>query len=237
MYGIYNVYSRRIGAQECPGLKFEFYKTDYFTFRVLAELYAEVENKEYLFKIKSIADLSRYRPFLASFGIACYVVLNRGRGDEIIIGHRSGNVAVDREKMHFSMNEALSEIDRNRYHSLDFDECVIRGLHEELGVGPANKDRISDLVYLDFGLDINRFEAGISCVLRYEIDENHGLEEFYNSYEIAKDKHLETGKLNLIRVTDIGEYLDANSDRFSAGARSCLKSIETRYKHGYLPLK
>lgn len=235
MYGMEKCRAQRHGLEEQAGLAFEFYTTDFFTWRVFAEIYSGLLREGKRIEVRSLTDLNKNRIFLNSFGLAAFLIVNRGNGEEIILGHRSNEVIVDKGKLHFTMNEALSLLDKNEYGAVDFMACVKRGLQEELGIGQRQRDHLGDVIFLDFGMDSSRFEPGISCLIRYRFSEEHTWSDFLRNYEEnAKDRRLESTGLETIKLKEIDRFLEERSDEISSGARSALRAIATRAKNGHL---
>ena len=235
MYGIENIRATRNTKTEEAGLDICFYKTDYFTYRVFGRIYQKLKIQGLDFEINKLPDLNKfYTPFLSSFGIANFIIINRGNGDEIIIGQRSNSVVVDKGKLHFSMNEAFSLTDRNQYGQLSFTACLFRGLKEEIGISPTFSSEISEYKFLDLGLELDRFEVGISSFVRINLNDKLTFKKFVDFYNIAQDKELETETLICIPIKNIDTFLKENYSKMSKGSRTILKSLYSRYEAGYL---
>jgi hypothetical protein len=114
---------------------------------------------------------------------------------------------------------------------------MFRGLEEELGVSPLFKKYISQYEFLDLGMDIDRFEMGITSFVRIELDATFTYQNLLELYSIAKDKELETGIIESIKMKDIDHYIKENYNNFSAGCRATLKALSARYKAGYFPME
>ena len=137
MYGVKKVRNERLTIEEEAGLDMIFYKTDYFTFRVFAKIYEKLKNNSLGFKVEKLQDLNLYSPFLSGFGLGAFVIINQGKGDEVLLGRRSNGVIVDKGNWHYSMNEAFSMKDVDEYGYPSLSTCLYRGLQEELGISSA----------------------------------------------------------------------------------------------------
>jgi hypothetical protein len=230
LFGIDFIRAERTNDSEEPGLSINFYQTDYFTFRVFASLYKKYSHK---FKITNIQSLNILSPFLSSFGLGNFVIINDGKQDFVLLGHRSNNVIVDRNKLHFSMNEAFSLMDIDEFNNPSFRSCLFRGLKEELGIDERFRQNI-EYGFLDLGMDINRLEMGISSYARIQFDAHLTPDLLKNLYLIAQDGELETDKLELVPMKKLDTFINENSENMSAGCRATLRSLLIRYKIGYL---
>ena len=235
--GLYGVEVRRIGSKERTGLSLKFYQTDYYTYQVLSRIY-QIALRGVVPGIEpnSISDLRRIRFLTASFGVACWIILDAGKGPEVLIGHRSNSVVVDQDKLHFSMNEALNSLDQLQSGNYDLSACVYRGLEEELGIRSEFRRQLSDVRFLDFGVDLERLEAGISCFIEIRLDENFTLADLKEMVGISKDAAFETKGLYLQPLASLADYLEEHEKSMSAGARSGLEMLISRYRAGYVPI-
>lgn len=235
--GLYGVEVRRIGSKERTGLSLKFYQTDYYTYQVLSNIYqTALRGIVPDIEPKSISDLRQVRFLTASFGVACWIILDAGEGPEVLIGHRSDSVVVDKDKLHFSMNEALNSLDQLQSGNYDLSACVYRGLEEEIGIRSEFRRHLSEVRFLDFGVDLERLEAGISCFIEIRLDENFTLADLKEMVGISKDAAFETKGLYLQPLASLHDYLERHKKSMSAGARSGLEMLVSRYKAGYVPV-
>ena len=148
----------------------------------------------------------------------------------MIIAHRGSNVIVDRDKLHFSMNEAFSMLDVDMYGNPSFVSCLYRGLKEELGISEAYNSNILKYGFLDLSIDVDRLECGISCYVKLRFGNNFTIEQFAELYKTSKDRELETTELEFVPMTELRNYLKNNAERFSSGAIHGLYSLLSRYE-------
>ena len=132
------------------------------------------------------------------------------------------------------MNEAFSLTDKNQYGQLSFTACLFRGLKEEIGISQTFSSEISEYKFLDLGLELDRFEIGISSFVRINLNDKLTFEKFVDFYNIAQDKELETETLKCIPLKNINTFLKENYSKMSKGSRAILKSLYSRYEAGYL---
>ncbi|MCW3466641.1 hypothetical protein [Chitinophaga nivalis] len=232
--GIYKLRTTRLNTEEKSGLDMQFYTTDYFTYRVFSNLYQSLLNDHQAMKIEKPADINLYNVFFSSFGICTFIIINRGNGDEVILGKRSDAVMVERNKWHYSMNEAFNARDKDEYGHPSFHACVYRGLEEELGIGERYQKNIKKLEFFDLVLLTNRLESGITSYVRLQLDENLSFDELMGLYRIAQDSALETVALEVLPVRKIDQFIQQHSTDISDGCRHALRALHARYKAGYL---
>lgn len=235
MLGVYKIQLQRIGELEQSSLNIKFYKTDFFTYRVFAQAYERLKDR---FEVNGIQDLNNYyTPFLSSFGIANYLIIDDGKEDKILFGYRSNNVAVDKNKIHFSMNEAFSlqDVDSTEnYNNLSLSFCLKRGLREELGISSEiQRDNLEDFGFMSLAMDMNRFEIGLSSYARLRVDENFKITDLERAYQSAQDGELETKSVILKKISEVEEYTESNFDDMSVSARNVINTLLARYKSGY----
>lgn len=230
MYGVKKIRTERRTDDEKAGLDIDFYKTDYFTYNVLNKIYQKIGKQN--FTIERAKDLNFYSPFLSSFGLATFVVVNRGNGDEILIGKRSQSVFVDKGKWHYSMNEAFTIKDIDEYGNPSLTACLFRGIKEELGINELFKKYVDQYFFLDFLMITDRFEVGVSSCIRIKFDKNFTYINLLNLYQIGQDHKLETDSIQLIPVREINSFISENYNDISSACRGSLKLFKTRYDAG-----
>lgn len=231
MFGVNHLSVNRVSIEENSFINFRVYTSDYFTYRVFAFIYQQ--HKESI-NITNIASLNEITPFLSSFGIGCFVIANNGEKDFVLLAERSGNVIVDTNKKHFSINEAFSLLDVDNYGNPNFTACLNRGLKEELGIHENYRFNIYQYGFLDLGMDINRLEMGISCYAKLRFDNKFTPKLLKELYSLAQDRELETKELIFIPFDELDKYLIDNKNSFSSGCYATLTSLNTRYKVGLL---
>lgn len=227
LFGVDNIRLNRSGVDENAFLSIDFYKTDYFTYRVFAKIYQKYRER---FDLQNIVAINSIPHFLSSFGLGCYIIASDGLQDYMIIAHRGTNVIVDRDKLHFSMNEAFSMLDVDMYGNPSFVSCLFRGLKEELGINEAYISNIIKYGFLDLSVDVDRLECGISCYVKLLFNNQFTIEQFSKLYKTSKDKELETVELEFVPMSDLNNYIRNNAQRFSSGCLHGLYSLLSRYE-------
>ena len=185
-YGVFNLRFTRFGEDENPGVEIDFFRTDYFTHRIFRSIYHELKDAGHPIAAAGMADFLQYRPFLTSFGINTVLICKGERGREIVLSKRSGRVHGDVPKYHITMNEGLSQTDRDPFGKVDLELCFKRGLLEEIGVHEKLYQLAVKGAFYDFFLEKKNFEIGLSSVFELELNFAKDIEPL-----IARDKHLE----------------------------------------------
>ena len=227
LFGVDHIGLNRSGEHENAALSIDFYKTDYFTYRVFAHIYQKYKEQ---FCLQNIVAINAIPHFLSSFGLGCYILASDGVQEYMIVAHRGANVIVDRDKLHFSMNEAFSMLDVDMYGNPSLVSCLYRGLKEELGLSEAYNAHIQQYGFLDLSIDVDRLECGISCYVKLRFSNHFTIEQFAELYKTSKDKELETKELDFVPMAELRTYLKNNADRFSSGALHGLYSLLSRYE-------
>ena len=227
LFGIDSMRINRCGTEENAALSMDFYRTDYFTYRVFANIYQKYKDK---FSLRSIRELNAIPHFLSSFGLGCYIIASDGQEDYMIIAHRGSNVIVDQNKLHFSMNEAFSMLDIDMFGNPSLVSCLYRGLKEELGSSEAYNPNILRYGFMDLSIDVDRLECGISCYTRLRFNNSFTIEQFSELYKSSKDKELETTELKFIPMKSLRSFIKENESSFSSGCLCGLYSLLTRYE-------
>lgn len=213
-YGVFDIRTRRFGEREEPGVELDFFQTDYFTHRVFRSIYDELKERHH--EIESCSPhiaLQKYKPFFTSFGINCLLISRGTMGKEIVLAKRSAKVAGNEPLYHVTMNEGLSQTDKDAFGKVDLELCFQRGLKEELGIDTRILEKehypkeFLHASFYDFFLDRKNFEIGLSCCLHLELNFHTGILDL-----IARDKHLETeGFITVpLKTKDITNFVKAN---------------------------
>lgn len=232
IWGIKKIKPNREGPSETPSLILELYETDYFTHRVFGDIYNRLlKSNKMAFSEINIPTLNKYyTPFMGSFGIGAFLIIEHNGEDAVIIANRSDLVLVDRNKLHYSVNEAFSINDVESIDSMpSLKACLFRGIREELGIGYAYRENIVQYGFMDLGVITNRCELGISAFVRLQWNEKFTLEDLINCYKTAQDSDLETVKLNIIPLNELQKYLEKYHNDFSLGCRERLNMLLTRW--------
>jgi hypothetical protein len=185
-YGVFNLKFTRFGDEEKPGVEIDFFKTDYFTHRVFRSIYHELKKNKHPISSAGLSDFLKYKPFFTSFGINTLLICEGSRGREVVLSKRSNRVHGSVPKYHITMNEGLSQTDKDPFGKVDLELCFKRGLLEELGINEKLYQHGVKASFYDFFLEKNNFEIGLSSVFEIDLDYEKDVEPL-----IARDKHLE----------------------------------------------
>lgn len=185
-YGVFNLKFTRFGDEEKPGVEIDFFKTDYFTHRVFRSIYHDLKRNNHPISTAGLSDFLKYKPFFTSFGINTLLICEGSRGKEIVLSKRSNRVHGSIPKYHITMNEGLSQTDKDPFGKVDLELCFKRGLLEELGINEKLYQHGVKASFYDFFLEKNNFEIGLSSVFEIDLDYEKDIEPL-----IARDKHLE----------------------------------------------
>lgn len=192
MLGVKDFSINNDDIKEQPSTRIHYYISDYFTFRVFAKFYTkhyeEIKDKFMESGHLNIDVLKKLSmPFLSSFGVAMIVIGTVGTiedssvdellpTDIIISGFRSSKVGVDKNKIHFGMNEAFSQMDYGKDNTPSFTACVLRGIREELlGYKKGNEKGlkyekfIGEPYFMDLVFDSNKCEMGITGYVKLHL--------------------------------------------------------------------
>lgn len=211
-FGIYNLLLDKDGSEEDSRFRIELFETDYFTHMVFREIYRELVRVGHPIKdVTKSNELMKYRPFLTSFGINTYVVLDNGDmdGKTIVFAKRSKYVGhgSNASKWHVSINEGLTytDIDDNR---VNLYKCLQRGLNEELGINDI-ENRNKDIKFMDLFLEKDKFEIGITSFIELQMT----FEELKTLYMSAKDGDFETDEIVKVNYNrkEINRFIYNNS--------------------------
>jgi len=214
-YGVWDIkFTQRYGKKEERHLKISLYETDYFTHKVMRQVYKKVHNKYIFPSDVDVEYLHKYRAFLTSFGVNALVMLNdKKRGNIIILSERSilASETNQTNTYHITMNEGLNQDDIDNYEGkIRISNCLERGLWEELGLDNDIYAQKMTSEFHDLFLVRNVFEVGISASVFID---KMNFSELHSRAQIAKDKKLEIGKLVPINLkkNEIEKFLLKNN--------------------------
>jgi len=186
-YGVFNLRFMRFGNEERPGVELELFKTDYFTHRVFRSIYHELKQLNHPVISAGINDFLQYKPFFTSFGINTLLICEGEKGKEIVLSKRSARVHGNIARYHITMNEGLSQMDKDPFGKVDLELCFKRGLLEELGINDKLYNFGTKVAFYDFFLEKNNFEIGLTSVFEIDLNYKKDLEPL-----IARDRALES---------------------------------------------
>lgn len=203
-YGIFNLKFTRFGDEEKPGVEIDFFKTDYYTHRVFRSIYHELKENGHPISSAGLSDFLQYKPFFTSFGVNTVLICEGSKGKEVILSKRSTRVHGSEPKYHITMNEGLSQTDKDPFGKVDLELCFKRGLLEELGINEKLYQHGIKASFYDFFLEKNNFEIGLSSVFELDLDYEKDIEPL-----IARDKHLEVDSFVALplKSKDIEEFI------------------------------
>ncbi|MBR5066725.1 MAG: hypothetical protein IKX08_03660 [Lachnospiraceae bacterium] len=204
MYGI-----NELSLDKNGNVVIDSYISDYYTHRVMADIYMEKfaddgsgivpkirDNKGRRLKIKErLTELSRYHYYLSSMGMDILLYLEDE--DVILMLKRSKNLFCMQENdmWHMSVNEAVSitDLEDGSGTTISLTKCVVRGIKEELGLSiePYNPK----IVFGDLFLLKRPIEAGITAFIRVKGVSFDMIKICYNA---AKDGEFETSSIMCI---------------------------------------
>lgn len=224
-YGIYALRFTRLGANEDPGIEMDLFETDYFTHRVFRSIYHELKDMKHEMTHVESSNFIKYNPFLTSFGINCLLICNGKNGREIVIGTRSARVHGGDPRFHITMNEGLSQTDKDPFGRISLEECFKRGLLEELGIDNKIYNLASKACLYDFFLERTNFEIGLSAAFEINLSFENSISKL-----ISRDKSLETDKFTTIplKKNDISAFLNEHKNAFIPHGLYVLKMVTLR---------
>ena len=213
------------------------YQSDYFTFKCMTNVFNTLKTftpHKALPSLKGEIDIAKIRPFLNSIGIGGFLIMDRGKGDEIVLALR-GNNCDSGGYWHFSFDETFTSDDKKDNYSLK--ECLKRGLVEELGILSEEQNKAlpeNQIILLDSGIihtdnNDNRFEFEVCAIARICFSKQYTFDDFIKGYRFAKDAELETRCLDFIPINQIDDFI--NTHRMSPEAKALLNNI--KYLHQY----
>ena len=231
LFGVYDV------KRENDKCTITVYQSDYFTFKCMTNVFNTLKTftpHKALPSLKGEIDIAKIRPFLNSIGIGGFLIMDRGKGDEIVLALR-GNNCDSGGYWHFSFDETFTSDDKKDNYSLK--ECLKRGLVEELGILSEEQNKAlpeNQIILLDSGIihtdnNDNRFEFEVCAIARICFSKQYTFDDFIKGYRFAKDAELETRCLDFIPINQIDDFI--NTHRMSPEAKALLNNI--KYLHQY----
>ncbi|RAZ69643.1 hypothetical protein [Planococcus maitriensis] len=228
-YRVFNIRRKRVAdGEENASLKLDLFETDYFTHHVFRSIYKELKAEGHpISKIEKMEEIHRYSPFLTSFGINAFILLENHAESEIVFAKRSKylNTGTEESLWHVSMNEGLTETDREG-KEVSLIKCLHRGLREELGIREEHHKYIIDERFMDLFLETNRFEIGLTSFVRLDMRRN----QLNSLYDISKDGELETDGIVSIpfKQKELSRFVKGHS--LTNAAKYTLKMLLARRK-------
>lgn len=230
MYGIKSINESRINDSEDPMVEIRSFKSDYYTHRVMARIYQKLHAAGKIKAPRDIRDINELYPFLTGIGMDVIVVIN-DRQDIVLTKRSEELINMDKSKWHLTMNEAISITDVVNDRII-LDQCVKRGLEEELGIVYEYYDM--EIKYGDIFVLKNPLEVGITGFVYIS---NISYDELKACYSTAKDATFEsTGNpntgLKLIHLNgkSISEFYKNNPDEITPACKFTLNMLYFKEK-------
>ena len=214
-------FARTVDVREEPILSIEFYKTDYYTHKIIEQLMKNVTFNSDMLKVTT--DFSWIR---TSFGIS--VILIIPKQNEIILTKRAQNAAYTegKEWIYVSVTETLSETDYNdETGGPDLRKCVLRGISEELGITERDL-KIDTLRFYEAFYETHFHQDNI--VASIEISDELTFSHIYSL--LAKDKYMEVSDILTIPndKKSIADFIKNNKNDMRAQTIFSLESFAAR---------
>lgn len=237
LYGIMSsdYYGRTCDTHELPILTLNFYKTDYFTHRVMWQLTQQLRNMEKLPNVLLYEDQLNdvYRSFRTSLGVSLIAILPAT--NEIVLTKRSKNSAYGegKEWIYVSVTETISETDfddTNNKLELNVKKWIKRGLNEELGLIDNSEHYNTDSIRIyDMFFENYFYQDGLTASI--ELSRNMNIEQIRALP--AKDKKLETKEIFTIPNTrqSIEKFIQENANDMREQTIFALQSYKLRLMH------
>ena len=223
-----DVFGRTPDERELPVLTLTFFKTDYFTHRLMWKITTKLREHHYLpnqnLNVKQLNSI--YRCFRTSLGISILITLPDT--NEIILTKRSSNSAYNegKEWIYVSVTETISETDYDIYKgNLNLPRWIERALWEELGLQKQHYDENSIKIY-DMFFENHFYQDGLtaSVTLKHNIslDDVKALK--------AKDKNMEVKEIFSIENSSsaIKKYIATNNTQMREQTIFSLQSYMIR---------
>ena len=213
---------------ERPTFRAQFYKTDYFTHLVIGEVFQQIKKK--INSHFTIEDINKYIVFCTSFGLNTFIIVKDRGGYKVLVTRRSDSVIVDRGKLHFSVNEAVTTADIDAgTNSISLFRCTKRGIFEELGLSNKSFNMKYHGVYC-FGIQPERFESYAMACAEICFTQKSTIEDLLGAYHLARDQKFETKELRFVPLEEIKTFIEANRDELSHTCRIGLNLLYLKYK-------
>jgi len=192
-------------------LKFSLFTTDYFSYNCIVSMYKELYSQNNLpFKIKDLSDIKRIVPFMCCIGIGGYINIQNRKLNYSILSKRSCSAACPNQ-WHFAFDETFDIRDHDSsqrvYHIPSFEECLKRGIWEELKIRLSNHDiKMRNISFVTICTE-DRIECGIYLEVNIEIKTMSELSCMLVNTRFASDADNETIQLTIVPYNEIINFL------------------------------
>lgn len=218
-----DAHSRTEDAAEEPIFQIEFFKTDYFTHKVVEQLIRNHGAGVIPLNAETL-NCARYNCIRTSFGLNVIVILRHT--NQIILTKRSKSAAYSDgvEWIYVSVTETASETDETN-GTVELKYALKRGLKEELGIEESMLYE-STIKFYDHFYESNFYQDNI--VASVELDEDISLDKLLTLK--AKDKQLEVNNIFAISNTarSIEKFIKDNENKMRSQTIFALKSYAAR---------
>lgn len=215
--------ARTTDAKEAPVLSIDFYKTDYYTHKIIEQLLdsASFDRNSLISELNNSLSWTR-----TSFGVSVIIIIPKQ--NEIILTKRSNKAAYTegKEWLYVSVTETLSETDYNDETGCpDVIKCVWRGISEELGISERQLKKDTLRFYESF-YETHFHQDNI--VASIEISESMTFSDIYSL--LAKDKYMEVSDIITIPndKSKIINFIDKNKNDMRSQTIFSLESFVAR---------
>lgn len=228
----------------------QVYTSDYFTFKFTVQLYNKLNEISRMTPLNELPCFDRdknidIKPFLNSIGVGGFLVVDRGKGDELVFGWRDKRSCESGGYWHFTYDETFTPDDVNNDGdgSNDLITCLKRALYEEIGINydqqkicmhPKHMGVIDAGIICTGGED-KRFEFEVCTFARLCFSASFTIDDFVSSYQFAKDAAIETSNLRFVPIRELGDFLLDESNAFSPEARHLCAQLKIRIEEGIIP--
>lgn len=227
----------------------ELYNSDYFTFKFTVRTYnalkkITIENKlkTPLTEYKKPQEIEALVPFLNSIGVGGFIIINRGKGDELLFGWRDNRSCESGGYWHFTYDETYTQDDINKDSNGEkgLMTCLRRALDEEIGINsnqlsicthPAHMGVIDAGIIHTEGND-NRFEFEVCSFVRVCLSNKFTIDDFIKCYQFAKDAAIETSNMHIVPISEIEQFCENNT--LSPEARHLALQLKLQIEHGVI---
>lgn len=246
MYGVlsFEILPNRDESQQAV---LSFYKTDFFSFRVFSYYYRthKMEFCDYL-NVSTFPGINKIPiPFLSSFGVSIIAIVSGfpiemplNDSDLIVIAKRSSNVPDNPGTLHFTMNEAFIPGDtdnNNDDFQLSIIRCATRGFEEETEWRKEpNRIQFSQYRFTSVFYDSVLSQMGITGLVKICVKGFKNMKKAQEHLTIlhnsARDKVLETEKLDFIPIKKLDQFIADNEDKMSNSFSYAIKVFSAKYR-------
>lgn len=236
LYGLISAdgFGRSEDSNETPILTLEFFKTDYYSHKVMWQLTQKLRKMGKLpterLSVEQLNNL--YHCFRTSLGISIIAILPST--NEIVLTRRSktSSYGEGKEWIYVSVTETISETDfddSNNIRKLSVMKWIKRGLNEELGLKDISSHYDDTTIQLyDMFFENYFYQDGLTASIM--LSEKMDIEQLRTLP--AKDKKLEVKEIFTIpnKPSDIEQFINNNHSEMREQTIFALQSYALRLK-------